>query len=88
MRFPFLILLLMTAFLSFNCSSKKITDVSYLKSLEVSTTDNPKLNVFSVQVAGYDNSVTPENIYRGAILSGWTGKEVLFAQKIINFSTN
>lgn len=46
---------------------------------------NPKLNVFSVQVAGYDNSVTPENIYRGAILSGWTGKEVLFAQKIINF---
>lgn len=33
----------MTAF--FNCSSKKITDVSYLKSLEVST-DNPKLNVF------------------------------------------
>ena len=46
MRFPFLILLLMTAFLSFNCSSKKITDVSYLKSSEVSTSDNPKLNVF------------------------------------------
>lgn len=46
---------------------------------------NPKLNVFSVQVAGYNNSIIPENIYRGAILYGWTGKEVLFAQKIIDF---
>ena len=25
----------------------------------------------------------PQNIYRGAILSGWTGKEVVFADKII-----
>jgi hypothetical protein len=44
---------------------------------------NPKLNVFSIQVAGYSNSVIPENIYRGAILTGWTGKEVVFADKLI-----
>lgn len=43
---------------------------------------NPKLNIFSVQVAGYNNNVLPENLYRGAILSGWTGKETLFASKI------
>ena len=46
-------------------------------------TVNPKLNVFSVQVAGYDNSVLPENLYRGAILGGWTGKEPVFADAII-----
>ena len=45
---------------------------------------NPKVNVFSVQVAGYDNSVLPANLYRGAILSGWTGKETIFAKSIID----
>jgi 60 kDa SS-A/Ro ribonucleoprotein len=45
---------------------------------------NPRVNVFSIQVAGYDNSVLPENKYRGANLTGWTGKEVTFAQAIIN----
>lgn len=44
---------------------------------------NSRVNVFSVQVAGYDNSVLPGNIYRGAILTGWTGKESLYAQEII-----
>ena len=47
-------------------------------------TVNPKVNVFSVQVAGYDNAALPENLYRGAILSGWTGKEPLFAKAIID----
>jgi hypothetical protein len=45
---------------------------------------NPKVNVFSVQVAGYDNAVLPENLYRGAILTGWTGKEPIFAKAIID----
>lgn len=45
---------------------------------------NPKVNVFSVQVAGYDNTVLPENLYRGAILAGWTGKEPVFAKAIID----
>jgi 60 kDa SS-A/Ro ribonucleoprotein len=44
---------------------------------------NPKVNIFSVQVAGYDNSVVPENLYRGAILAGWTGKEVVYAKELI-----
>lgn len=45
---------------------------------------NPKVNIFSVQTAGYDNTVLPENLYRGAILTGWTGKEVAYASEIIN----
>jgi hypothetical protein len=45
-------------------------------------TVNPKVNVFTVQVAGYDNSVLPENLYRGAILAGWTGKESTFAKAV------
>jgi hypothetical protein len=47
-------------------------------------TVNPKVNVFSVQVAGYNNSVLPENLYRGALLAGWTGKEPIFAKAIID----
>ena len=50
---------------------------------EYRKTVNPKVNVFSVQVAGYDNSVLPENLYRGAILSGWTGRESIYANSII-----
>jgi hypothetical protein len=45
---------------------------------------NPKVNMFSVQVAGYDNNLLPENIYRGAIMSGWTGNEVVYAKRIID----
>jgi TROVE domain len=43
---------------------------------------NSKVNMFSVQVAGYDNSVLPDILYRGAILSGWTGKEALLAYEM------
>ena len=46
-------------------------------------TVNPKVNVFCVQTAGYDNVLIPEYTYRGAVLYGWTGKESLFASKII-----
>lgn len=45
---------------------------------------NAKVNVFSVQIAGYDNTLVPENQYRGANLTGFTGKEVAFAAEIIN----
>ena len=45
---------------------------------------NAKVNVFSVQVAGYDNNILPENLYRGAILTGWTGKEPIYAKEIID----
>lgn len=44
---------------------------------------NPKVNVFCIQTAGYNNAIIPEYTYRGGILAGWTGKESLFAQKLI-----
>lgn len=44
---------------------------------------NPKVNVFSVQTAGYTNAVIPEMAYRTAILYGWTGKEAVFAEEYI-----
>lgn len=44
---------------------------------------NPKVNVFSIQTAGYTNNVLPENTYRTSILYGWTGKEAVYAQEII-----
>lgn len=40
---------------------------------------NPKVNVYSIQTAGYDNVVIPEYAYRTNILYGWTGKELVFA---------
>lgn len=43
---------------------------------------NNKVNVYSVQTAGYSNCLIPEYLYRTAILTGWTGKELLFAHKI------
>lgn len=45
---------------------------------------NKDVNVFSVQTAGYKNSVLPKNIHRGALLYGWTGKEVIYAKTIID----
>jgi hypothetical protein len=45
---------------------------------------NPKVNVFTTQVGGYNNSVVPENLVRTSILSGWTGKEALFASELIS----
>ena len=44
---------------------------------------NPKVNVFSIQTAGYDNSVLPEYCYRTNIMYGWTGKEAVFADAMI-----
>ena len=46
---------------------------------------NPKVNVFSVQTAGYDNVVIPEYGYRTNLLYGWTGKELVFADAMIRF---
>lgn len=45
---------------------------------------NPLVNVFSVQTAGYDNSVLPENENRVSILTGWTGKESVYAKAMID----
>lgn len=44
---------------------------------------NPKVNIFSIQTAGYKNVVVPEYGYRTNILYGWTGKELVFADTMI-----
>ena len=49
---------------------------------------NPKVNVFSVQTAGYNNVCIPEYGYRTNVLYGWTGKELQFAKTIIDFWDN
>ena len=46
------------------------------------STVNPKVNIFTVQTAGYNNSVVPETLYRGAVLGGWTGKESTYAKAL------
>ena len=43
---------------------------------------NPKVNVFTIQVAGYTNVLIPENTVRCSVLYGWTGKETVYADKI------
>lgn len=45
---------------------------------------NPKVNVFSIQTAGYDNIVIPEYAYRTNIMYGWTGNEAVFAKAMID----
>lgn len=49
---------------------------------------NKDVNMFSVQTAGYNNSVLPEYAYRTSMMSGWTGKEALFAKMLINIWDN
>jgi len=43
---------------------------------------NPKVNVTTVQVGGYNNSVVPENLYRTSILGGWSGKETTYIKSM------
>lgn len=43
---------------------------------------NPKVNVFCIQTAGYNNVLVPENGYRTSILYGWTGKELVYADMV------
>jgi hypothetical protein len=45
---------------------------------------NPKVNVFSIQTAGYNNVVIPEYAYRTNIMYGWTGNEAVFAKAMID----
>lgn len=46
---------------------------------------NPKVNVYCIQTAGYDNVLVPENGYRTNILYGWTGKELVYADMMNKF---
>ena len=66
---------------SFTCKGRYIDVMKLIDKYR--NTVNPKVNVFCVQTAGYNNVSIPEYTYRGAVLYGWTGKESLFASKII-----
>lgn len=46
---------------------------------------NPKVNVYCIQTAGYNNVLVPENGYRTNILYGWTGKELVYADMMNKF---
>jgi len=64
---------------------RSTTNIDVLKLVEkYRQTVNKKVNVFTIQTAGYNNNILPENIYRGSVLTGWTGKEALYAKSIID----
>jgi len=46
---------------------------------------NPKVNVYCIQTAGYDNVLVPENGYRTTVLYGWTGRELVYADAMNRF---
>ena len=65
----------------YNCSYRYNIDIVKLIDIYRSTV-NSKVNIYCVQVAGYDNAIVPENLYRTSILSSWTGKESIYADKV------
>ena len=46
---------------------------------------NPKVNVYCIQTAGYNNVLVPEYGYRTNIFYGWTGKELNFINTMNDF---
>jgi len=68
---------------AFSCNGGHYVDVNAL--VKAYRKVSPKVNVFSVQTAGYTNVLLPEYTYRANYLYGWTGKEVLFADAMIKF---
>lgn len=66
----------------FGCRGGRMINV-YKLILDYRKKVNPKVNVFSVQTAGYDNVLVPQMSYRTAMLTGWTGKEIQFASEYI-----
>jgi len=69
------------------CINGRYVDVLALVN-KYRATVNPNVNVFSIQTAGYDNTVLPETAYRTAILGGWTGKETVYANEMIRVWNN
>ncbi len=45
---------------------------------------NPKVNVFMVQIASYEDTLFPENYYRTFIIGGWSGAIIKFAKRMID----
>ena len=73
--------------LGFGISRSRYSNINYIDLLRLlddyRKRINPKMSCFTVQTAGYNDSIMPENLYRGAILAGWTGREVLYADKVL-----
>ena len=67
----------------FNCDGKYI-DVAKLAQAYRNKV-NPKVNIYTIQTAGYTNVLLPENGYRTNVLYGWTGKELLYADQMNKF---
>lgn len=51
---------------------------------EYRKTVNPKVNILTTQTAGYNNNILPENLYRGCVMAGWTGKEIKYLSEMSN----
>lgn len=66
----------------FSCKGNRYINV-YKLILDYRKYVNKKVNVFSVQTAGYNNILIPQMSYRCAMLTGWTGKEIPFAAEYI-----
>jgi len=62
------------------CNGRNINVIELIKTYRELI--NPKVNIYSVQVAGYKDTVIPEMLYRCHILSGWCGFEVIYAVKM------
>jgi len=70
-------------YIKYSCNSSYIDVMKLINTYRKEV--NPKVNVFSIQTAGYTNVVIPEYAYRTNILYGWTGKEIVFADAMIKF---
>ncbi len=66
--------------LGYDCGASYHSHVNVYKILlDYRRKVNNDVNVFSIQSAGYNNNVLPQMARRCFALSGWTGKETLFA---------
>ena len=71
---------------SINSSAYSLPYIDVAKLIEAyRRTVNPKVNVFTIQTAGYSNVLVPENGYRTSVLYGWTGRELVYADAINKF---
>lgn len=62
--------------LGFECNGHYINVAKLIE--EYRKKVNPKVNVYLVQTAGYNNACVPSSGYRTTLLYGWTGKELQY----------
>lgn len=69
--------------LGFNCKGGMINVAKLIEMYR--KTVNPKVNVYLIQTAGYNNACIPGNSYRTTCLHGWTGKELVYMDAMNKF---